>query len=159
MNVTDCNYPWQLERHGSPQVERCRSENTTGFNYTVMSLARSATSHATQPFLTWSPRPPKASMGRFQGVRELGWEKITTLFSLASNWNPAFQSMLNVGNQVIYGQTPKMFVKFNKSVWNYYTLRKENQNTFSFPLNCPFKKRKFNFNLPIFLMDLLSLLI
>jgi hypothetical protein len=28
-----------------------------------------------QGFLTWGPRTPKGSVDRFQGVRELGWEK------------------------------------------------------------------------------------
>jgi hypothetical protein len=42
--VIDCNYPRQLRSLGSPQVEACRSENRTGFNYTATSLARSRTS-------------------------------------------------------------------------------------------------------------------
>jgi len=37
----------------------------------------------TQPFLTRGQWTPKKSVNRFQGVRELGWQEITTLFSLS----------------------------------------------------------------------------
>jgi hypothetical protein len=38
-----------------------------------------------QPFLTRGQWTPKKSVYRFQGVRELGWEEITILFSLSLN--------------------------------------------------------------------------
>jgi hypothetical protein len=50
-------------------------------------------------------RPAVLNLGstyRFQGVRELGWEKNYNLqFSLTSNWNLAFHSIMNVGNKNI----------------------------------------------------------
>ena len=37
------------------------------------------------PFLLWGPRTPSDYVDGFQGVRALGWERITTVFSLTSN--------------------------------------------------------------------------
>jgi hypothetical protein len=47
--------------------------------------------------LTWDPRDS------FKEVREFGWKKITTLFSLNHNRNLAFHSIMNVSNEVICG--------------------------------------------------------
>jgi hypothetical protein len=55
--------------------------------------------HLNQGFLIWGPRTPKGSLNRFQGVRELGWKKITSLLSLTSNWNVSFPSIMNVANK------------------------------------------------------------
>ena len=60
-----------------------------------------------QPFLTWI---------NFRGSVKLDGKKIATLFSLISNWNFAFHSIMNVSSKVIYGfWTPKMFANFNTS--------------------------------------------
>ena len=63
---------------------------------------------------------------------------------------------MNVGNNVIYGlQSPKMF-NFNKSTYNSYSLREDNQNTFAIVLECLFIKMKFKTNQPIFYIYFLS---
>jgi hypothetical protein len=42
---------------------------------------------------------PQGVRGWFQGVRDLAWEKITSLFSLTSNWKLSFPSIMNVDNK------------------------------------------------------------
>ena len=46
---------------------------------------------------------PWGPVDRFQRGLERGWRNITTLFSLTSILNAAFQSILNVVIKVIYG--------------------------------------------------------
>lgn len=44
----------------------------------------------------------------------------------------------------------RFLTSINLTIYNYYSLRKGNQNTFAFAMECLFKKPKFSFNLPSF---------
>ena len=64
----------------------------------------SRTAKQSQPrFLTWGPMTPRESMYSFMRSVNLDGGGTTTLFSVTSNWNLAFKSIMNVGNQLIYG--------------------------------------------------------
>jgi hypothetical protein len=79
------------------------------------SVALGLTQPLTQLLLTWGPRTPWGSVNLDEG------KKITTLFSLTSDRNAAFHSIMNVGNKVIYGLwTPKFCVNFNRSHYLYF---------------------------------------
>jgi hypothetical protein len=49
-------------------------------------------------------------------------EKITNLFSLTSNWNLGYHSIINVVNKAVNDMwTPKMFIDFTTSHCLYFT--------------------------------------
>jgi hypothetical protein len=65
----------------------------------------------TATLLTWGPETLGASWLDFRRSVYMDGEKITTLFSLTPNWNLTFQSIIKVGNKVIYDlKTPKILL-------------------------------------------------
>ena len=68
-------------------------------------------------------------------------KKFTTLFSVTSDWNVAFNAIMNVRSRVIYDLcAPEMFNLVKSHYINYYRLRKGNENTFAFVVKCLFRK-------------------